>query len=244
MLHAQSRHALPIKESAISLSTTDNDPGSHPTNTKTPITAFFFLHDDFMRKRKKFSVVLKVYKLSDSDIDEVRDFNANECGKDGLKTKYPENARVQKGERKLRHLLMVGAKLIEFVENFTLRLSKAPGAMKDFSFISDSISERLRECCVWMFSFKGNTQDIFHHDSETMSIRSMLTQPNSHIHMLTDMSLDETPDIHSDHKNFLIVDPTEVFLVEKNDVFISVYLRNKTPNSLVSAQASHRLSTC
>ena len=105
--------ALPIKESAINLSSADNDPGSHPTNTKTPITASFFLNDDFMRNRKKFSIVLKVYKLSDSDIDEVRDLNANECGKDGLKTKYAENVCVQKGDRKLRHLLMVGTKLIE-----------------------------------------------------------------------------------------------------------------------------------
>ena len=63
--------------------------------------------------------------------------------------------------------------------------------------------------------------------------------------MLTDMLIDETPDIHTDYKNFLIVYPTEVFLgtEKKNSVYVSVYRRNKTPNSLVSAPASCRLST-
>ena len=70
--------------------------------------------------------------------------------------------------------------------------------MKDFSFISDIINEKLRECCVWGFSFKGNKQEIVNHDGETMSVRSTLTQTNSHIDMLTDTSLDQTPDVHSD----------------------------------------------
>ena len=128
-----------------------------------------------MCKRKKFHIVLDAYKLADSDNDNVRDFNANECRKDGLKSKSIENARVRKGEGKLRHVLMVGAKLIEFAGNFTLRLSKAPGDLKDFSFISDIINEKLREC-VFGFSFNGNNRNIIHHDGETMSIRSTLTQ--------------------------------------------------------------------
>ena len=39
--------------------------------------------------------------------------------------------------------------------------------------------------------------------------------------MLTDMLLDETPDINSDYKNFLLVYPTEVFLVKKNCIYVS-----------------------
>ena len=111
--------------------------------------------------------------------------------------------------------------------------------MEDFSFVSD-INEKLRECGVWAFSFKGNKRVIVHHDGETMSVRSTRTRANSRIDMLTDMLLDETPDIDSDFKDFLVVHPTEVFLVkERNGVYVSVYLRNKTPNSLVSAQASY-----
>ena len=108
--------------------------------------------------------------------------------------------------------------------------------MEDFSFVSD-INEKLRECGVWAFSFKGNKRVIVHHDGETMSVRSTRTRANSRIDMLTDMLLDETPDIDSDFKDFLVVHPTEVFLVkERNGVYVSVYLRNKTPNSLVSAR--------
>ena len=62
---------------------------------------------------------------------------------------------VEKGEWKLRHLLMVGAKLIGFTGNFTLRLDKAPGDLKDFSFYSDIIDEKLHQCGVWRFSFRG-----------------------------------------------------------------------------------------
>ena len=105
--------ALPIKESATKLSTADNNVDYNPTNLNDTINASFFLHDAFTCKRK-FSIVLEVYKLSDSDIDEVRDLNANECGKDCLKSKYAEKVHVQKGERKLYHLLMVGAMIIEF----------------------------------------------------------------------------------------------------------------------------------
>ena len=52
------------------------------------------------------------------------------------------------GEGNLRHPLMVGAKHIEFTGNFTLLLSNAPGAMKDFSFISGITNEKLCECGV------------------------------------------------------------------------------------------------
>ena len=48
-----------------------------------------------------------------------------------------------------------------------------------------------------------------------MSIKETLPLENSHIYILTDMPLDETPDIHSDSKNFLPVHPTEVFLVKE-----------------------------
>ena len=77
-----------------------------------------------MCKREKFSIVLEVDKLADSDNEKVRDLNANECGKDCLKSKYAEKVRVQKGEWKLRRLLMAGSKPIEFTGNFTPRLSK------------------------------------------------------------------------------------------------------------------------
>ena len=36
------------------------------------------------------------------------------------------------------------------------------------------------------------------------------------------MPLDETPEIHSHYKNFLIVYQTEVFLEKKNCVYVSV----------------------
>ena len=73
-----------------------------------------------------------------------------------------------------------------------------------------------------MSSFNGNKPDIVHHDGETMSIRSTLTQRKSHTYMLTDMLVDETPDIFSDNKNLLLVFPTEVFLGKKNCVSVSV----------------------
>ena len=72
-----------------------------------------------MWKRKKFRIVLGVDKLVDSDNENVRDLIATECQKDGLKSKYAENVRVQKGEGKLRRLLIVWTKLIEFAGNFT-----------------------------------------------------------------------------------------------------------------------------
>ena len=94
-------------------------PRSHPTNFKNTVNDSFFPHDDFTCKRKKFHIVPEVYKLADSDNDNVRDLNANECGKDGLKSKSIENARVRKGEGKLCHVLMVGAKLTGFAGNIT-----------------------------------------------------------------------------------------------------------------------------
>ena len=66
------------------------------------------------------------------------------------------------GEGNLRHLLMVGTKLIEFVGNFTLRLSNASDDMKDLSFLSD-INEKLREC-VFGFSFAGDKHVIVPND--------------------------------------------------------------------------------
>ena len=118
-LHAQARQRPSHKEFAISLSTTDNDPGSYPTNLKNAINISFFLHDDFRRKWKKFHAVLDVYKLVDSDKEDVRDLHGNECLKDGIKSKYTENLCVPKGYGKLRHLLMVGVKLTTFTRNFT-----------------------------------------------------------------------------------------------------------------------------
>ena len=51
--------------------------------------------------------------------------------------------------------------------------------------------------------------------------------------MLTDILLDETPDIFSDNKNFLIVSPTEVFHgKEKSGAYVSVYLRNTDTKSV------------
>ena len=54
--------------------------------------------------------------------------------------------------------------------------------MEDFWFISDINNEKLRECGVLRFSFKGNKPDIVHHDSETMSIRLTLTEGFAHLH--------------------------------------------------------------
>ena len=61
-----------------------------------------------------------------------------------------------------------------------------------------------------------------------MSIKSTLTQTNSHAYKLTDMLVDEPHNIDSDSKNFLLVYPTEAFLVraKNNGVYVSVYLRN------------------
>ena len=121
MLHAQADSALPIKESPISLTTAYNDIGYSLTTLKNPINVSFFLYDDPMCKWKKFSIAHEVYKLADLDNAKVRDLNATECRNDGLKSKYVENVRVSKGEWKLRHLVMVGGKLIVFAGNLTSR---------------------------------------------------------------------------------------------------------------------------
>ena len=97
---------------------------------------------------EEVQIVLDVDKLADSDNEDGSDFNANECLKDGHKSKHIENVRVPKGEGKHRHPLMVGAKHIEFSGNFALRLSKASGDMEAFPFISDIINEKQLECCV------------------------------------------------------------------------------------------------
>ena len=99
-------------------------PRSHPTNLRTPVDVSF-LHDEITRKRKTFSIDLDVYKLAGSDTEKIRDLNTKECRKDSLKPKSVEKVRVQKVEGKHRHVLMVGAKLIEFAGNFTLWLQGA-----------------------------------------------------------------------------------------------------------------------
>ena len=63
--------------------------------------------------------------------------------------------------------------------------------------------------------FQAEKQDIVHHDGETMTIRSALTQTNSYIHILTCMLIDEMPDIDSDLMNFLLVSWTKAFLVRE-----------------------------
>ena len=50
-----------------------------------------------MCKRKKFSIVLDVYKLVDSDNEKVGDLNTPECLKDGLESNSIEKECVQKG---------------------------------------------------------------------------------------------------------------------------------------------------
>ena len=45
-----------------------------------------------MFNRKKSSIALDIYKLADSDSNNVRHLNANECGKDGVKSKSIEKA--------------------------------------------------------------------------------------------------------------------------------------------------------
>ena len=126
-----------------------------------------------------------------------------------------------------------------------MRLSKASDVLKDFSFISDIINEKLRECGVWWFSFKGNKRDIVNHDGETVSVGETLAQTNSHIDMLMDTLLAETPDIYSDYKNILIIYPTDVFHVKKNGVYFSVLLPNRDAKfiGISSGVAVDRLPT-
>ena len=50
--------------------------------------------------------------------------------------------------------------------------------------------------------------------------------------MLTDTLPHEKPDIYADKKNFLVY-LTQVFLGKETGASVSVYLRNKTPNSFV-----------
>ena len=73
---------------------------------------------------RKFSIVLGLQARGLGQRECPRP-QREECLKDGLKSKNDENVRVPKGEWKLRHLL-VGAKLVDFVRNFILRLYKAP----------------------------------------------------------------------------------------------------------------------
>ena len=94
MHHAQADSTPPITESVISLSASYNDPGNYQTTLKNPINVAFH-HDDFMYKHK-FHLVLDVFKLRDSDDENVCDLNANECRKDGLKSK---STRMSASER-------------------------------------------------------------------------------------------------------------------------------------------------
>ena len=89
----------------------------HPNELQEPIDVSFLPHDDIMCTQNKFYAVLDVYKLADLDNAKVSDLNANECRKDGIKSKSIENVRIQKGERKLCQLLMAGATLIAFAGN-------------------------------------------------------------------------------------------------------------------------------
>ena len=89
--------------------------------------------------------------------------------------------------------------------------------------------------------FQANKPDIDHHDRETISLGSTLTQMNSRTHMLTDTLPHEKPDIYADKKNFLVY-PTEVFLVKKkNGINVSVYWATHT-KFLVSALVCCRLT--
>ena len=62
---------------------------------------------------------------------------------------------------------------------------------------------------------------------------------------LSDLGHVGRPYIYSEYKNLLLVCPTEVLHVKekKNGLYVSLYLRSKTPHSLVSAPACCRLST-
>ena len=79
-------------------------PSASPLPTTTPVTTdepqepiniSFFLNDDFVCTRK-FSIALGVYKLSNSDNENVRDVNANDQLKDGLKSTSIENVDVRR----------------------------------------------------------------------------------------------------------------------------------------------------
>ena len=51
-----------------------------------------------MCKRKSFAIALEVFKLIDSDTENVRDLDAKECLNDGLKSNNNNNVHDQKGE--------------------------------------------------------------------------------------------------------------------------------------------------
>ena len=127
MLHAQDRQHPSHQGVRHQLATSDNDPGDHLTTSRTPQTSLF-PHDDVLCTRNKFYAAPDVDKHADSDNETVRDLNATECRDDGLKPRSIGKVRVQKCEEKVRHPVMVGAKLIGFTGNFTLRLYKAPVA--------------------------------------------------------------------------------------------------------------------
>ena len=62
-------------------------------------------------------------------------------------SKYTENVCVEKGDGKIRHLLMMGTKHIYF-RGTSPAAVQAHGDKKDFSFFSNIINEKLRECSV------------------------------------------------------------------------------------------------
>ena len=98
--------------------------------------------------------------------------------------------------------------------------------MEVFSFISDIINEKLGECDVLWFSFKGNKPDIIHDDGETVSTRSTLLETNSNTNILTDVFINDTLNTNSDNTKPLHVCPTEVFHWKNNAIYVSVYLRH------------------
>ena len=63
-----------------------------------------------------------------------------------------------------------------------MRLNKAPGDMKDSSFILDVINVKLGECGVGMFSFKWNKHGTIHHDGETILLDRRLLRRTPHRH--------------------------------------------------------------
>ena len=85
------------------------------------------------------------------------------------------------------------------------------------------------------FSFAGNKQDIVHNDGETMSVGSTRTDELAHQHAPGSL-IDDTPEIHSDFKNLLLVHPTEVLHGKKKKASTSRCIcTTQTQNSLVSA---------
>ena len=111
--------ALPAKESAIRRSTANNNPGyprrtSRTTTTPPPSPTATSRASGRSSPSSSMSSSLQTRTSRGSAISTRR------VPEGGLKSKSIENVCVQKGEGKLRHLVMAGAKHIEFAGNFTL----------------------------------------------------------------------------------------------------------------------------